>query len=114
MVDTAKNFFLGKNGFPRKNCAESVKGAFETKKGETQLNLGDCGSGRAPEGLCGACYATYAIINSSDRNQAAAFLDHFRRQAGSVKCSDIRSARITSCIRCVEIATEFLEEKIDA
>jgi hypothetical protein len=114
MVDTARNFFLGKNGYPRKNCAEAVKFAAQERHGiEHNGDLSACGSGRAPDGLCGACYAVYSIINSENRIKAAEFLDHFNSKAGSIKCREIRSARITSCIRCVEIAAEYSEQLLE-
>lgn len=107
-VETAKNYYLGKAGYKRMNCAQSVVCAFKEKfklDDNTVESFGSYGAGNAPGGLCGAFYAAKCIL---EKYAAAGKLSEletlFLEQAGSVKCNDIRKARKLSCLGCVELA----------
>lgn len=108
MLDVA--VFLFRKG--RKNCAEAVAEAWQKVSGrdpELQENLSKCGSGRAPQGLCGAIYAAQLV---SDEGQKAELTDRFADAAGSLVCREIRSMKKLSCTACVELAATLLEENL--
>jgi len=84
------------------NCAQSV--AEGCDRHDLVETLKTCGGGRAPEGLCGALYAAL-LINPQERHSA--IREAFDKAAGSKYCNEIRTARTTSCARCVEIAAEL-------
>ncbi len=108
MLDVAG--FLFKKG--RKNCAEAVAEAWQKVSGrdpELKENLSKCGSGRAPQGLCGAIYAAQLV---SDEDKKAELNDRFADAAGSLLCQEIRSMKKLSCPGCVELAAALLEENL--
>ena len=113
-VNTAKNHYLGKEGCKRMNCAQSVISAFKEKfdlSEETIELFRPYGTGRAPDGLCGAFYAAKYILEKNDAEVKASELEnYFLEQAGAVKCHEIRVGKKLSCIGCVEKSSEFLEK----
>ena len=82
----------------RHNCAQAVIEA----QGHPELldEMGCCGGGHAPEGLCGALYAAMQAVPSHRRN---ALKIAFREELGEVTCKDLKQKGI-SCRRCVEVA----------
>ncbi len=103
--------FLFRKG--KKNCAEAVAGAWQQVTGrnlETTENLRKCGSGRAPQGLCGAIYAAQLV---SDEDRKAELTHRFADAAGSLGCREIRSMKKLSCTGCVEVAAALLEESLE-
>ncbi|APG28341.1 hypothetical protein A7E78_11060 [Syntrophotalea acetylenivorans] len=109
MLDVA--VFLFRKG--KKNCAEAVAGAWQQVSGkdlEVQENLSRCGSGRAPQGLCGAIYAAQLIC---DKDRKAKLTQRFADAAGSLGCREIRAMRKLSCTACVELAASLLEENLE-
>lgn len=59
-ISTAKNHYLGKEGYKRMKCAHSVISAFKEKfnlSTETIESFRAYGAGRATYRLCGALYA---------------------------------------------------------
>lgn len=102
--------FLFRKG--RKNCAEAVAEAWQKVSGnglELTVNLAKCGSGRAPQGLCGAIYAAQLVC---DEDKTAELTDRFADAAGSLNCGEIRSMKKLSCTACVELAASLLEENL--
>jgi hypothetical protein len=96
----------------RMNCAEAVAGAWQKATGkdsEVLESMSECGSGRAPMGLCGAVYAAQLV---SDKDKKAELSDRFADAAGSLMCREIRSMRKLSCAACVELAASLLEENL--
>jgi hypothetical protein len=116
LVELAKNYYLGKIGSKRMNCAQSIIKAFEEQfKTEADLieRFSSYGRGKAPEGLCGAFYATkYLSENSSEDINFAEFEKRFIEQAGSIKCTEIKAARRLSCPDCIGKCAEFLQKRI--
>lgn len=109
MLDVA--VFLFRKG--QKNCAEAVAEAWQKVYGKglaMTANLRNCGSGRAPQGLCGAIYAAQLI---SDEAIKAELTDRFEHAAGSLLCREIRSMKKLSCTACVELAAALLEETLE-
>lgn len=108
MLDIA--VFLFRKG--NKNCAEAVAEAWQkVSRKDTELseNFSTCGSGRAPQGLCGAIYAAQFV---SDEDKKAELTDRFADAAGSLLCREIRSMKKLSCKACVELAATLLEENL--
>jgi len=109
MMDVAVFLFRKK----RKNCAEAVAEAWQKVTGkdpELTVNLRKCGSGRAPQGLCGAIYAAQLVC---DEDKKAELTDRFEDAAGSLLCGEIRSMKKLSCTACVEVAAALLEESLE-
>jgi hypothetical protein len=113
-VNAAINYFLGKDGWKKLNCAQSEIKAFEEQfkidKAVVEL-FALYGKGKAPDGLCGALYAVKYL---SEKNPAiknfAEFQKLFLEEAGSTKCSEIKNAKKLSCLGCVEKCAEFLQK----
>ncbi len=112
-VNAAKNYYLGKEGYRRMNCAQSVISAFKERFGlsmKTVEAFRAYGAGRAPEGLCGAFYAARYILEKNTTEEKSAELEKFfLDQAGAIKCHEIRECRKLTCIGCVEKCAEFLD-----
>ena len=105
MKKTATDFFTGRRG----NCAQAVASAWAAETGVDHIvsELSSCGSGRAPEGLCGALYAACRCAP----DHAGRIKDSFsEKTGGNIACRDIRAARVVSCAGCVGLAAGILEE----
>jgi len=66
MKETAKAYYLGKKGPQRLNCAQSIAVTLQEKyplEDEAMAPFSTGGGGRAPEGYCGAFYATKSILD---------------------------------------------------
>ena len=113
-VNTAKNHFLGKEGFKRMNCAQSVISAFKDKfslNSEIIDSFSTYGAGIAPGGLCGALYAAKFILEKNAEGEQSTELEkYFLVHAGAIKCNEIKSCKKLSCLGCVEKSTEFLKK----
>ena len=110
--EKAKEYFAHKIGDKKLNCCQSVIAAFTDKflLDENRVGLfAAYGSGRAPEGECGAFYAAQFIMGAKRKDEIERFRDIFLSKAGSLKCKEIRQGRKLSCAGCVEAAAEFLE-----
>ncbi|HEX9058797.1 MAG TPA: C-GCAxxG-C-C family protein [Clostridia bacterium] len=106
----AGDYYLGKEGHNRMNCAQAVICAFKDIFGisdDTIEKFGEYGGGRAPDGLCGAYYAAKYILK--EKEKCAELESYFLNEAGSIKCNEIRSCRRLSCLGCVEKSAEFIE-----
>jgi hypothetical protein len=112
-ANIAKNHFLGKEGLVKLNCAQSVAIAFKEKYSlseETLEAFRSFGSGKAPEGLCGAYYAAKFLLEKNKAHKNADHLEqYFIEQAGDIRCSRIRECRKLSCLGCVEKSAEYIE-----
>lgn len=113
-VNKAKNYFLGKDGIKRLNCAQSVICAFKEEYGidEDMIEkFKEFGGGRAPEGVCGAYYAAKFVLEKSKSEKIVELSKNLTDLAGSLKCTEIRANKKLSCLGCVEKASEFLDSK---
>jgi hypothetical protein len=113
MKEQAKNYYLGRNGNKRLNCAQSIAKAFENKypvTSELHEELKNCGSGKAPGGVCGSIYAVKLILDERAPGKIEECLKKFLEKAGSLKCKEIRSQKKLSCIGCVECSAELLDD----
>lgn len=89
------------------NCAQSV--AALTGREEQVDGLSGYGGGRAPEGLCGALYAALSLVPEEKR---AALQEAFGREAGAVRCADIKNGSGTPCADCVALAVALAREAL--
>ena len=106
MKNKAKELFLNRIG----NCAESVASAWEIKSGENvSEDFTSCGSGRAPEGLCGALHAACIIAGEKAETLRKKFSLF---SGGHVRCRDIRLAGKVKCAECVIHAAELLDKHV--
>jgi hypothetical protein len=100
----AAAYFRGEHGY---NCAQAVLKAFAPSVGLDQSCLdrfSHFGSGRAPEGECGALFAAKALFRDAVARQAVERT--FVATAGNTKCRDIRNGRTLSCEQCVQTAAD--------
>ena len=103
----ASVFFHGPEGY---NCAQAVLKAFQDQHISQELidSYKKHGGGRAPGGLCGALFATQALINDpAGYKQIEA---QFTEKAASVMCKDILKMKKISCAECVDTAAELLRQ----
>ncbi|MCX5678576.1 MAG: MBL fold metallo-hydrolase [Candidatus Omnitrophica bacterium] len=111
-IARAKAYYTDRNGPKKLNCAQAVIAAFREKFGldENAVHLFESfGSGRAPEGECGALCAAKFILNESHRDKLEECRDMFVSKAGSAKCKEIRQLKRLPCIGCVETVAGFLD-----
>jgi hypothetical protein len=99
-VQRAKEHYQGKTG-ARLNCAQSIAAAF----GEDTAPFAGSGSGRAPEGWCGAAYAAAEITGERARIEQT-----FLEAAGTVTCAGIRRSRAMSCLTCIETSARLVQQ----
>lgn len=86
------------------NCAQAVAAGFDRE--DLTAGLASCGSGHAPEGMCGALYAALQIVPEACRARARQdFIDF----AGADTCFTLKMRNRVSCIRCVEKASELVQ-----
>lgn len=110
----AKQNFLGLSGNKRLNCTQSVMDAFNSTNEET-FNVKDYasyGAGRAPNGECGAYYASKIILENYSPENLIMFEKHITELAGSIKCREIRKIGKLKCIDCVENCADFIKKFI--
>ncbi|HNW39762.1 MAG TPA: C-GCAxxG-C-C family (seleno)protein [Candidatus Omnitrophota bacterium] len=110
--EKAVNYFLGKNGQAKLNCAQSVIKAYHDKFNisiEEIDRFANLGSGKAPAGRCGAYYAAWYLSSKKNDLKLDQLEKGFINAAGSLKCKEIRSQRKLSCLGCVEKAADLLE-----
>lgn len=111
-VNKAQNIFLGRDGYQRKNCAQAVISAFKDKytlNSDIAETFRHFGGGNAPEGMCGAYYAArYTLVNYYP-DMLEDFEKYFIALAGSVKCRQIRKYNKLSCLDCVGVSSEYLD-----
>lgn len=110
----AVDLYKGLNGNKRANCAQSVtlvlKELFNITD-ETLALMENAGSGKAPEGFCGAVYAAQKILADNSPDKLAQFNEYFAQKGGSLKCREIRKMKKLDCSGCVAAAVDFFEEK---
>jgi hypothetical protein len=103
--------YLGINESKKMNCAQAVIAGFKDKfslKDELVATFASHGGGKAPEGYCGALYAARHILKESP-GEIGKCTEAFIKAAGSTKCREIKSLKKLSCMGCVEMVAELLE-----
>jgi len=112
-ADDAVSYYIGKAGRARLNCGQSVIKAFRDKFGldENAVDLfRSYGSGKAPDGLCGAVYAAKFIFDGLRTDVLKRCEDAMIENAGSTKCKEIRSLRRLSCQGCIKTVADIIEK----
>lgn len=112
MKETAKAYYLGKKGSLRLNCAQSIAETLREKfplDKETMEIFSACGGGRAPEGYCGAFYATKCILERHFPSAAEGKMELLQSFAGSLKCKEVKALKKKSCLECIEKCVEVVE-----
>ena len=112
-IEKAKKYFLGGPSHERFNCAQAVLKAFQEKFSITDELISQCkayGTGKAPEGCCGAFYAAKYILEKHSPEKCKDLENKFIAEAGSTKCKEIRTLRKLSCLGCIEKAGAMLED----
>ncbi|MFA6320609.1 MAG: C-GCAxxG-C-C family (seleno)protein [Candidatus Omnitrophota bacterium] len=111
-LEKAKKHYQGKAGSDKMNCGQAVIAAFREKflVGDEDVKIfAGYGSGKAPEGVCGAYYAAKFMLEGKHKDKIRACEEMFLLNAGSVKCKEIRALKKLPCLGCVEKIAEFLE-----
>ena len=110
-VTNAKAYYTAKDGHKKLNCGQAVIAAF-SKRFNIDENVvqifASFGSGRAPEGECGALHAAKFILKKGHCDKIKECENLFVASAGSSKCKEIRKFRKLPCIGCVETAAGFI------
>lgn len=112
-VTKAKAYYNDRTGPKKLNCAQAVIAGFRDEFGLDENAVqafAAFGSGRAPEGECGAMYAAKFILKGDHQEKIDECRDIFISKAGSVKCKEIRQFNKLPCLGCVETAAEFIDK----
>lgn len=88
------------------NCAQAIAYRWRELYNDPDIvqKMAHCGSGRAPEGLCGALYA--AMLACPDK--AEELKQAFHKEIGHITCRQIKTIGRVPCIRCVQTADELV------
>lgn len=109
MKKIAREYFMQRRG----NCAQSVAAAWSNRNPDAagrEAEFAGCGHGQAPEGSCGALYASCSLAGAT---HAESIKSRFmERSGGHAACREIRAARTLRCLECVELAADLLEEHV--
>ena len=114
MRRTAASYFCGEETGKRLNCIQAITLAFAEDRGDLEERVKrykQLGKGKAPGKVCGAFYGAQLLLEERSPSLIDALKDFFARHAGSLLCREIRKSRKASCLRCVELASEFLEQQ---
>lgn len=103
MIERAKKYFRGDEKY---NCAQAVLAAFDSEH-EKLVSAKSFGSGRAPDGLCGALHSAKELLGAEKHEQ---LMTEFCAAAGSLRCREIRALGKFKCQDCVAFAAEKVEQ----
>lgn len=96
----------------RLNCAQVLVYKWCEQNNISDLKVSDLmglGSGRAPEGMCGALYAAQRIF-SEDQNTQLILKEKFVYEFGSFSCNTIRSNKEIDCQTCIDYMDESIAQ----
>ena len=111
-VRKAKDYYTGKDGRDRLNCAQAMIAAY---RGKFSLGLdavelfASHGGGKAPHGECGALCAAKFLLKDKHHGSIKECESLFLSHAGSTKCKEIRKLNKLPCLGCIEKAAEFVD-----
>lgn len=111
-IEKAKDYYLNKSGKGKLNCGQAIVAAFGHKFSmgpDTTKLFATYGSGRAPEGECGAYYAAKYLLKDKHKDKIQECEDIFTARAGSTKCKEIRKIKRLPCVGCVETMARFVD-----
>lgn len=107
----AANLYHGSAGY---NCAQAVLKTFQDEAGfsnELLVRADSIGGGRAPDGVCGALYATKVLVN--DISMVALITEQFVARTGSHECNYIENSGKITCSQCVRLAAKLVEPHLN-
>ena len=107
MKDVAEKFYTDRRG----NCAQSVEHAWTNhqENGSTITTSGS-GHGKAADGMCGALFAASSLACETKR---VGIIERFKKHSsGHISCRDIRKSKALSCVDCVGVAADILQNSI--
>ena len=93
------------------NCAQAILKGFQQEFNITDQEIEEYrawGGGRAQNGICGALFSAEKLLKQADK---PGITNEFRAIVGKTHCLDIKEIKF-SCIDCVRIADELLEQRI--
>lgn len=90
----------------RLNCAQTIAHGFGREDLVSALSA--CGSGNAPDGLCGALFCAMKIVGEND---APAVVAEFEKRLGYRHCARLKGEGKVPCTNCVACAAEILEAR---
>ncbi len=91
----------------RYNCAQSICAAFG--RDDLLESLGSCGSGKAPDGVCGALFGALQIIPG---HRHKAVMEAFVQATGAIHCLQLKKECKVPCQQCVTIAQELVAREL--
>lgn len=91
----------------RYNCAQALCAAFN--RNDLLEAMGNCGGGKAPDGVCGALYGALLIVPASRRT---ALKEAFRKETGAIYCLQLKKELRVPCVQCVSIAQRLAEREM--
>lgn len=94
------------------NCSQAVLKTFQQRYALSEAVIEEFkqhGSGRAPDGLCGALYAAVSLAGEHFPEKQKDLEAVFCAAAGSKLCKEIRAQRTLSCQGCIEQAVALIE-----
>ena len=112
-VEKAKAHYIGKPGYRKLNCAQTIAHAFKDRFDLSEDDVerfGVSGGGRAPDGQCGSLYAAKVMLEKAHPTRIKDCEDALLSSAGSTKCRGIRASKKLSCVGCVEKVAACIEK----
>lgn len=98
------------------NCAQCILKAYQSRirlnDEEIERDYRCKGGGKAPEGLCGALYASRVLLGE-DTKEAAELTEAFRKELGAVTCLGLKKEMHVPCARSVSTAETLLEKALE-
>ena len=91
----------------RYNCAQSICAA--CGRNDLLEATSNCGTGKAPDGLCGALYAALLILPD---NQSQDVIEQFKKANGAIHCIQLKKECKVPCQQCLEVAERIVNEKL--
>jgi len=90
----------------RLNCAQAV--AYGCGREDLLEELGNCGTGKAPGGLCGAIFCAMKIAGETDSKAVG---EEFEKKLGACHCAKLKQDLHIPCPDCVACAVEIIEKR---
>ncbi|MBI9063770.1 MAG: C-GCAxxG-C-C family protein [Marinilabiliaceae bacterium] len=94
------------------NCAQAIVYKWSEVEVISSLKVADfkrSGSGRAPDGACGALYGALALFEGNTEQQKR-LKSEFEAAIGSPLCRTIRKEKMATCRHCIDVADEWVEQ----
>ncbi len=106
------DYFLGKNGLKRLNCAQAHSIVFGADE-KLVSKLKHYGVGKAPDGECGIYYAGKEILmQQSNVHKVDDYTGYFNEIAGTLYCNELRKKKVPFCAECLGLSVEYVEKAI--